>query len=55
VRRWRAAAADPRWAARSIASIACDAGFGDRSHFNKMFERLYGATSSDVPGSFGRQ
>jgi AraC-like DNA-binding protein len=43
---------DPRWAERSIASIAFDAGFGDLSHFNKMFRRLYGATPSDVRRAF---
>jgi AraC-like DNA-binding protein len=43
---------DPRWAERSIASIAFDAGFGDLSHFNKMFKRLYGATPSDVRRAF---
>ena len=46
---------DPRWAARSIASIAFDAGFGDLSHFNKMFKRLYGATPSDMRRSFDRR
>lgn len=46
---------DPRWADRSIASIAFDAGFGDLSHFNKMFKRLYGATPSDVRHAFDRQ
>ena len=46
---------DPRWAERSIASIAFDAGFGDLSHFNKMFKRLYGATPSDVRRAFDRR
>jgi len=46
---------DPRWAERSIASIAFDAGFGDLSYFNKMFKRLYDATPSDVRNAFDRQ
>ena len=39
---------DPRWAGRSIASIAFDAGFGDLSYFNRTFRRRYGATPSDL-------
>src|SRR4029077_20613264 len=39
---------DPRWAGRSIASIAFDVGFGDLAYFNRMFKRLYGATPSDI-------
>ncbi len=39
---------DARWADRSIASIAFDAGFGDLSYFNRAFKRHYGATPSDV-------
>jgi AraC-like DNA-binding protein len=39
---------DPRWADRSVASIAFDAGFGDLSYFNRSFKRCYGATPSEV-------
>lgn len=39
---------DPRHAARTISSIAYEAGFGDVSYFNRMFRKLYGATPSDV-------
>lgn len=39
---------DPRFKARSIASIAYDAGFGDISYFNRTFRRQYGATPSDI-------
>jgi AraC-like DNA-binding protein len=39
---------DPRWAARSIGSIAYDLGFGDLSYFNRTFRRRYDATPSDV-------
>ncbi len=39
---------DPRWADRSVASIAFDAGFGDLSYFNRSFKRRYGATPSEV-------
>jgi AraC-like DNA-binding protein len=42
---------DPRLAARSITSIAFDAGFGDLSYFNRCFRRRYGATPSDVRSS----
>lgn len=38
----------PRGAHRSIDAIARDAGFGDRSHFNRVFRRRYGAAPSDV-------
>ena len=40
--------ADPRHAGRPIGAIALDAGFGDLSHFNKMFRRRFGATPSDI-------
>jgi AraC-like DNA-binding protein len=33
---------------RSITSIAFDVGFGNLSHFNRLFRRNYGATPSDV-------
>jgi AraC-like DNA-binding protein len=39
---------DPRFAGRSIAAIATDAGFGDLSYFNRAFRRRYGASPSDV-------
>lgn len=39
---------DPRWADRSIASIAFDVGFGDPAYFNRTFKRLHGATPSEV-------
>jgi AraC-like DNA-binding protein len=39
---------DPRWASRSIASIAFDAGFGDLSYFNRTFKRCYRLTPSEV-------
>lgn len=39
---------DPRWAERSIASIAFDCGFGDLSYFNRSFRRLHGATPSEL-------
>jgi AraC-like DNA-binding protein len=46
---------DRRWAERSIASIAFEAGFGDLSYFNRTFKRCYGATPSDVRGAGDRQ
>ncbi len=42
---------EPRWAERSIVSIAFEAGFGDLSYFNRTFKRLYGATPSEVRGT----
>jgi AraC-like DNA-binding protein len=39
---------DPRWAGRSIASIAFDVGFGDLAYFNRTFKRLHGATPSEI-------
>ena len=41
---------DPRFAERSISSIASACGFADRSHFNRVFRRRYGASPSDVRG-----
>ena len=38
----------PRYAARTISSIANDAGFGDLSYFNRTFRRQYGVTPSDA-------
>lgn len=37
----------PRFAARSIADIAFEAGFHDLSHFNRRFRRRYGITPSE--------
>jgi AraC-like DNA-binding protein len=42
---------DPRFADRSISSIALEAGFGDISYFNRTFRRAYGATPSDIRAS----
>jgi AraC-like DNA-binding protein len=39
---------DPRYAGRSISTVAYEAGFGDLSYFNRTFRRRYGATPSDV-------
>ena len=39
---------DPRHAARTISTLAFEAGFGDLSYFNRVFRRLYGATPSDI-------
>lgn len=39
---------DPRFAASNISSLAYDAGFGDLSHFNRLFRQRYHATPSDV-------
>lgn len=46
----------PLYAARTISSIANDAGFGDLSYFNRTFRRRYGITPSDArrePGYIG--
>jgi AraC-like DNA-binding protein len=40
----------PRSAARTVSSIAHDAGFGDLSYFNRTFRRRYGITPSDARG-----
>jgi AraC-like DNA-binding protein len=42
---------DRRWADRSIAWIAFEAGFGDLSYFNRTFKRFYGNTPSEVRGA----
>jgi AraC-like DNA-binding protein len=42
---------DSRFASRSIASIAFDAGFSDLSYFNRTFRRRYGATPTDTKAS----
>ena len=39
---------DPRFADRSISTIAFEAGFSDLSYFNKLFRRRFGGTPSDV-------
>jgi AraC-like DNA-binding protein len=39
---------DPRFADRSVTSVAFDAGFGDLSYFNRVFRRCYGSTPSEV-------
>jgi AraC-like DNA-binding protein len=39
---------DPRFADRSVSSIAFDVGFGDLSYFNRAFRRRYAATPTDV-------
>lgn len=39
---------DPRLAHCAVSTIAYECGFGDVSHFNRMFRRLYGCSPSDV-------
>jgi AraC-like DNA-binding protein len=39
---------DSRYADRAISAVACEAGFGDLSYFNRTFRRRYGATPSQV-------
>jgi AraC-like DNA-binding protein len=39
---------DPRFATRSITSVAFDSGFGDVSYFNRSFRRRCGATPSEI-------
>jgi len=39
---------NPRFLDRTITTIAFDVGFGNLSHFNRLFRRNYGATPSDV-------
>ncbi len=41
---------NPLLAAQTISMIAYEAGFGDLSHFNRVFRRRYGETPSDVRG-----
>jgi len=38
----------PRYASRTISSIASDTGFGDLSYFNRTFRHRYGITPSDA-------
>jgi AraC-like DNA-binding protein len=45
----------PRWAGRSIASMAFAAGFGDLSYFNRTFRRCYGGAPSDLRDSVQHQ
>ena len=45
---------NPRWAQRSISSLAFEAGFGDLSYFNRAFRRHYDATPSQVRQSVKR-
>jgi AraC-like DNA-binding protein len=40
---------------RTIASIACSAGFGDLSYFNRAFRRRFQTTPSDVRAAARRQ
>jgi AraC-like DNA-binding protein len=47
--------ADPRFVARSITSIAFDAGFGDLSYFDRAFRRRYGESPSDVRSEMHRR
>jgi AraC-like DNA-binding protein len=46
---------DPRFADRSITSVALDAGFGDLSYFNRAFRRYYGSTPSEVRAEASRR
>jgi AraC-like DNA-binding protein len=39
---------DPRFAQRSVTSIAFDTGFADLSHFDRSFRRRYGSTPTEV-------
>ena len=39
---------DPRFADRTIGSVAFDAGFGVLSYFNRTFRRHYGATPGEI-------
>ncbi|MEJ0011045.1 MAG: AraC family transcriptional regulator [Bauldia sp.] len=44
---------DPRFADRTISSLALESGFGDISYFNNAFRRRYAATPSDVRAAAG--
>jgi len=46
---------DPRFADRSITSVAFDAGFGDLSYFNRAFRRCYGGTPSEIRAEAARR
>jgi AraC-like DNA-binding protein len=39
---------DPRLVNLKIGVLACEAGFGDMSYFNRVFRRRYGTSPSDV-------
>jgi AraC-like DNA-binding protein len=39
---------EPRVAHVKISTVACDAGFGDPSYFNRVFRRRYGTAPSDI-------
>ena len=39
---------DPSFAHLRVIDIVLAAGFGDVSHFNRLFRRRYGETPSDV-------
>jgi AraC-like DNA-binding protein len=41
----------PQSGQKQVSTIAYDVGFGDLSHFNRSFRRLYGATPMDVRAS----
>jgi AraC-like DNA-binding protein len=45
---------NPRFADRSITSVAFDAGFADLSYFNRAFRRCYGRAPSEVRAEAGR-
>jgi AraC-like DNA-binding protein len=45
---------DPRFADRSITSVAFDAGFADLSYFNRAFRRCYGDTPSEIRAESNR-
>jgi AraC-like DNA-binding protein len=42
---------DPRFLHRTVVAIAFEVGFGNLSHFNRLFRRHYGTTPSDVRAS----
>jgi len=46
---------DRRWADRSIAWIAFEAGFDDLSYFNRTFKRFYGTVPSEIRSAIIRQ
>jgi AraC-like DNA-binding protein len=46
---------DPRFADRSITSVAFEVGFGDLSYFNRAFRRFYGGTPSEIRAEMGRR
>jgi AraC-like DNA-binding protein len=39
---------DPRLSNCAVSLLASEAGFGDLSHFNRCFRRIYGATPTDI-------